>query len=390
VRLAASKLVGTFEPATVLRPEVEFEIEKNLGNDDPLVRLAAVKVLGRLEPLALTRHSDAFVNLLNDHVERHPLVIAAAIASLKRCDRFCIRACKRTRGSLVGCDQCMKWFHCQCVGLLVQSAKAQISYHCDQCASTGLTTAIRLQSREGDAGNSSDGPRQTHALLQRAPRYSRRAERQKRGLVERKRVISDVTGTSSAASSSGSATPAAAPTVPTVTSQRPKTESVASDDGHVSEEDTPTQESVAARVRKKGTAFPGDKYLVAPEHEQSLTQKGGQGEILLVYDGGGSCFAAKFPRPTARSTGRFTNRDQLMREIECACAEAERDHRRGGAVCDHRRVALCVTIGGWRCARSLTCRVVACAGSRAVRLPVQAVGAAGGPPERCEPCRRAL
>ena len=43
----------------------------------------------------------------------------AAIDALKRCDSFCVAGCKRKKGLLVSCDQCLKWFHCQCVGLLV-------------------------------------------------------------------------------------------------------------------------------------------------------------------------------------------------------------------------------------------------------------------------------
>ena len=55
------------------------------------------------------------------------LQIDTAIASLKRCDWFCIKGCKRSKGCLVACDnaECMRWFHCQCVGLLVAKAKKE-------------------------------------------------------------------------------------------------------------------------------------------------------------------------------------------------------------------------------------------------------------------------
>ena len=238
----------------------------------------------------------------------------------QRCGRFCITGCKRTKGALVACDNCNTWFHCQCVNLLVESAKKKVSHQCKQCLDLGLTTAFRPHRRDLQAGanDGSASSQQPEAVVQRPPRYSRSS---------RSSRVAASSGASSASAATahptrGSPPPpppppdGAPPPPPPPLPPRPKTESLESDDGPPSDEDTPQLESAAERVKVKGTMFPNEKYLVAPREEQSLTNKGGQGEIILVYDGGAAKFAAKFPRPKARAAGRNTAHDQLMREIE--------------------------------------------------------------------------
>lgn len=318
VRQAAIKVLGALEPKAIL--QVAAQIDRCLEHDEPRVREAAVKALGRLKS---THYKDQLnMVLLNDKDSK---VIVAAIASLKQCAQFCTPRCKRkSGGQLVSCDHCHKWFHCKCVGVKVAEANQMISYECGACKVTS-GQGIRPSTRNEDG-----------TTLARLPQFvSYKARRFSCAHRSSSSHTAAQSGSSSSTSSrrsveaagsqllggAGVGVAAKPSTPPLVAAAGPKTESVASDDGHVSDEEI-LLESAAARVKKKGTMFPdpdapgSQKYLVAPESEQSLSNHGGQGEIILVYDGGGAHFAAKFPRQKVRTAGQFTNQDQLMREIE--------------------------------------------------------------------------
>ena len=43
---------------------------------------------------------------------------------------------------MVGCDCCLKWFHCQCVGLSMEEAKNETVWRCESCVDIEILESI--------------------------------------------------------------------------------------------------------------------------------------------------------------------------------------------------------------------------------------------------------